>query len=71
MYWVAFGEPLGSINRIISTEFLSVISVRRIKRDAVLARHAHWNRVTYYPPSNVECLREAIEVLGRQQVKER
>jgi len=54
MYWVAFGEPLGSINRIFSTEFLSVISMRRIKREAVLARHAHWDRVTYYPPSNVE-----------------
>jgi hypothetical protein len=54
MYWVAFGEPLGSINRIFSTEFLSVISMRRIKREAVLARHAHWDRVTYCLSSNVK-----------------
>jgi hypothetical protein len=54
MCWVAFGEPLGSINRIFSTEFLSVISMRRIKREAVLARHAHWDRVTYCLSSNVK-----------------
>jgi hypothetical protein len=43
----------------------------RNKKRRGAARPALRDRVTYYPPSNVECLREAIEVLGRQQVKER